>query len=64
MGITFGLGFASTALNDASLGDIGVVFAVVAALGGLSMVFMGMDWIRVGHHFDLSRLEPGSIFSS
>lgn len=63
MGITFGLDFSLTTLNDASLGDSGVVFAVVAILGGLSMVFMGVDWIRGGHHFEISQYEPGPILA-
>lgn len=61
MGIGFGVNFSLTTLRDASLGNGGVIFAVAGIAGGLSMVFIGMDWIRGGRHFEISRYETGPI---
>lgn len=64
MGITFGLDFPLTTLNDASLGDAGVIFAIAGIVGGLSMIFIGVDWIRGGHYLEISQYEAGPILSS
>lgn len=40
------------------------VFALLVVVGAGSMLFIGADWMRGGHHFDLSTFERGPIFGS
>jgi hypothetical protein len=44
--------------------DVQPLLAVAAAGGGMSIMFIGFDWIRGGRHFDLSSYESGPIFTS
>lgn len=41
----------------------GLVPAIAGVVGGLSMVFIGMDWIRGGNHFEISQYETGPILA-
>ena len=40
------------------------IFALLVVVGAGSMLFIGADWMRGGHHFDLSTFERGPIFAS
>jgi hypothetical protein len=48
-----------TSAYEGTAGALFVVFVVV--VGGGSLAFIGLDWIRGGRHFDLSTYERGSI---
>lgn len=38
-----------------------LAFALVGVATAAVFGFMGIDWFRGGHHYDLSRIEPGPI---
>ncbi|WP_323191433.1 hypothetical protein [Halostella sp. PRR32] len=62
IGLSMSAQFLWTATRSGSVpGDVLVVDAIMA-VGGLSLVFIGIDWIRGGKHFDLSTYESGPIF--
>lgn len=58
MGIWFGLEFAFGPYTDSTAGPI---LAVTGIVGGLSMVFIGVNWMRYSRQFGVSRYEPGPI---
>jgi hypothetical protein len=37
-----------------------LVPAIASGLGGLSLLFIGLDWLRGGRHFDLSAFDETS----
>lgn len=37
------------------------VWIVAGSLGGVALVFIGVDWIRGGYHVDLSHIEGGPL---
>lgn len=64
--VSYTLSLLAPVLNGTSPYDSGIQpFLVLLALaGGASMVFIGADWIRGGHHFDLSLIESGPSLAS
>jgi hypothetical protein len=66
VGVTFALSILLPMLTGSSPydGPIGAFMAAAAILGGGSLVFMGIDWLRGGIHYDLSSYEDGPIFTS
>lgn len=65
-GISFGLSQLIPILIGTSAYDSStqLFLALCVVVGGTSMVFIGADWIRGGHHFDLSVFKPGPILLS
>lgn len=53
------------ALLGGGAADAGtLMYTVPAGIGGLTLAFIGVDWFRGGHHFDLSRLAGGGVGDS
>lgn len=42
-------------------GSVELIMAAAFALSGLVFVFIGIDWVRGGLHFDVSGLDPGPL---
>lgn len=63
-GIAMGLAFLRPILTGATLSERGIelILAICALVGGASLVFIGVDWIRGGHYFDPASYETGPIF--
>ena len=61
--VVMGVGFVATYLvpmavgTSAYDGTTGTLFAVSAMIGGSSLAFIGLDWVRGGQHFDPSTYE-------
>ncbi|EMA38344.1 hypothetical protein [Halococcus hamelinensis] len=66
VGVSLALGQLIPVLNGTTAYDGSVLPALVlfTLVGGGSIVFIGADWIRGGHHFDLSVFESGPLLSS
>lgn len=65
-GIGFALAMVVPILNGTSAyeREVRPLLAVAATIGGASLAFIGIDWLRGGRHFDLSIYEPGPILGS
>lgn len=65
LGLMFVLGVVFPIWNSTSPYESSIQpFLAVAAIGGgASLMFIGIDWVRGGHYFDLSSYEPGPILS-
>lgn len=65
LGIAMGLAFLRPILTGATPSERGIelVLAICAVVGGASLIFIGVDWIRGGLHFDPASYEAGPIFS-
>ena len=46
-------------LADGTPGTGTLVVAAASGLGGLALAYIGLDWVRGGRHFDLSRFGEG-----
>ncbi|RJT06204.1 hypothetical protein [Halococcus sp. IIIV-5B] len=66
VGVSLALGQLIPVLTGTTAYDSSTLVALVvfAVVGGGSIVFIGADWVRGGHHFDLSVFEPGPILAS
>ncbi|WP_115865402.1 hypothetical protein [Halorussus litoreus] len=49
------------ALADGNSATASLVATLAMGVGGLSLAYIGLDWVRGGRHFDLSRFgdQPG-----
>ena len=59
LGLSLGIPFFTALEGSGSLGG-DVLFIGAAAIGGLSLAYMGIDWIRGGKHFDLSQFDSST----
>jgi hypothetical protein len=62
MGIGFGIEFSLPALRDGSAA--GPLLAIAGVVGGLSMIYIGVSWIRNSRQFSPSEYEGGPILAS
>ena len=56
LGLGLCIEFFGTIIAPGPLTDKGL-FVGVAAIGGLSLAYIGVDWIRGGRHFDPSQFD-------
>ena len=56
LGLSLDISFLTALEGSGSLGG-DFLFIGAAAIGGLSLAYMGIDWICGGKHFDLSQFD-------
>ena len=60
LGLSFSLQFVAAVMGPGSVSNE-LLFIGAAAIGGLSLAYIGVDWIRGGKHFDLSQFDSSIL---
>ena len=59
LGLSLCVQFLGTFTNSVPSNE-DLLFMGMAAIGGLSLAYIGVDWIRGGKHFDLSQFDSSA----